>query len=41
MSGAEQNEGMKKTLLFVLALIAVGCAELIPRKILNIWVIIN
>jgi hypothetical protein len=32
---------MKKTLLFVLALIAVGCAELIPRKTSNTRVIIN
>ena len=30
LSGAGQNEGMKRTLLFVLALIAVGCAEPIP-----------
>ncbi len=28
--GQGQNEGMKKTLLFALALIAVGCAEPIP-----------
>ena len=27
MSGVGQNEGMKRTLLFVLALIAVGCAD--------------
>ena len=33
MSGAGQNQGMKKTLLFVLALIASGCAEPIPRNL--------
>ena len=33
MSGAGQNEGMNKTLLFALALIAVGCADPIPRNL--------
>ena len=33
LSGAGQNQGMKRTLLFVLALIAVGCAEPIPRNL--------
>jgi len=30
---AGQNEGMKKTLLFVLALIATGCADPTPRNL--------
>ena len=39
--GQGQNKSIKRTLLFVLALIAAGCAEPIPRKTSNIWVIIN
>ena len=33
LSGVGQNEGMKKALLFVLALIAAGCVDPIPRNL--------